>query len=77
MSYFSLKKRTIPQLFLLVLGALGTFNTLAAILNYGLRESSQIVALVLFLGCIWSGTSPTKEEEKLDQEEQFDDILDR
>lgn len=76
MSYFSLKKRTIPQIFLIIFGIYGVFNILASILNYGIRESYEIAGFLLFLGCIWSGTVPSKEE-KLSKEEHFDDILDQ
>lgn len=77
MSYFSLKKRTIPQIFLIIIGIYGFLNVLFSILKFGVRDPYEIVVLILFLGCIWSGTSPAKKEEKLDKEEHFEDILDK
>lgn len=75
MQYFSLKNRTIFQLFLLTIGILGMLFSLKNILRDGFKgDYDSIMALILFALCIWSSTAPPKEKQikPIDDE----DILD-
>lgn len=78
MSHFSFKNRTIPQLFLLTLAGIGMINVIHSMLFDQSRDWSETIpALVLFLACIWAGTNPNSEEEKIDNDDSFDDVLDK
>lgn len=76
MSYFSFKERSIPQLFLIAFGCLGIFNICARLLTEGMRDPWEVGTILVFIGCIWSGTIPKKEQEESKFDNSYDDILD-